>query len=84
MTTKVQKWGNSYAVRIPKEIVKEMHFREGSPVSFAIEGSSIIVTHTKKPSYTLDGLLKNFDTKAKHEEMFDDTEVGSEVVVWEK
>lgn len=82
MTTKVQKWGNSYAVRIPKEIVREMRFREGSPISFSIEGDSVIVTHTKKPAYTLDGLLKNFDSKNQHEEMFDSVETGSEVVVW--
>ncbi len=84
MTTKIQKWGNSYAMRIPKEIVKEMHFREGSPVSFSIEGDSVIVTHTKKPGYTLEGLLKNFDTKSKHEELFDDNEIGTEAVVWRK
>lgn len=84
MTTKVQKWGNSYAMRIPKEIVREMNFREGSPVSFSIEGNSIIVTHTKKAKYTLDGLLKNFNNKHQHEEVFFDTEVGNEVVIWEK
>ena len=84
MTTKIQKWGNSYAMRIPKEIIEEMNFREGSPVSFSIEGDSIIVTHTKKLGYTLDGLLKNFDTKSRHEELFNDTEVGTEAVVWRK
>lgn len=84
MTTKVQKWGNSYAVRIPKEIIREMRFREGSPVTFSIEGDSVIVTHTKKPAYTLDGLLKNFDSKKQHEAIFDGAEVGNEVVVWQK
>ncbi len=84
MTTKIRKWGNSYAMRIPKEIMKEMHFREGSPVSFSIEGKSVIVTHTKKAVYTLDSLLKNFDSKKQHAEVFDMQEVGNESVVWEK
>ena len=84
MTTKVQKWGNSYAMRIPKEIVREMRFREGSPVSFSIEDGSIIITHIKKPKYTLGGLLKDFNKKQQHEEIFSDVEVGNEVVIWRK
>jgi antitoxin component of MazEF toxin-antitoxin module len=71
-------------MRIPKEIVREMHFREGSPVSFAIEDGSIIITHTKKPKYTLDGLLKNVNKKQLHGEIFSNSEVGNEVVLWEK
>lgn len=82
MTTKVQKWGNSYAIRIPREIVREMKFREGSPISFFVEDGSIIITHTKKPKYTLDGLLKNFNKKQRHGEIFSDAEIGNEVVLW--
>lgn len=84
MTTKVQKWGNSYGVRIPKEIMREMNFRDGTPISFSLEGDSIIITHTKKAKYTLNDLLKNFNKNEMHDEQFSGTEIGNEVVVWEK
>jgi antitoxin MazE len=32
MTTKVQKWGNSNAIRIPKPIIKEAHLSENDQV----------------------------------------------------
>lgn len=80
MTTKIQKWGNSYAVRIPKEIVKEAHIREGSAVSFSIEGNSIILSRPTKPKYTLKELLKNFDKKTQHELIDWGEDVGAEIL----
>lgn len=58
MATKIQKWGNSLAVRIPKELAKEVHLREGSAVSFSTEGESIILHSRKKPHYSLAELLR--------------------------
>ncbi len=84
MTTKVQKWGNSYAVRIPKDIVKETHLREGSSVSFSVEGDSIILSHTKKPKYTLDELMKDFNKETQHELVDWGPDVGKEILPpWE-
>ena len=80
MTTKVQKWGNSYAVRIPKDIVREMNFREGSTVSFAIDGGAIIVSHSKKRKHTLDELLKDFDIKQQHELIDWGPDMGNEIL----
>ncbi len=80
MTTKVQKWGNSYAIRIPKEIVKETHLREGSSISFSVEDGSIILSHNKKPHYTLDELLKDFDKKNQHELVDWGPDVGNEIL----
>lgn len=82
MTTKVQKWGNSLGLRIPKEIARETRMREGSVVSFAIEGEVLMLTHAKKPKYTLDGLLKGFDKKTQHEMVGWGDDVGGEKVVW--
>lgn len=80
MTTKVQKWGNSFAIRIPKGIVKETRLREGSSISFSIEGDNIILNHSKKPKYTLDELLKNFDKKTQHESFDWGADVGKEIL----
>jgi len=32
MTTKLQKWGNSYAVRIPKGLVQDLDLEQGADV----------------------------------------------------
>jgi antitoxin MazE len=80
MTTKVQKWGNSYAVRIPKEIIREMNFHEGSQVSFSVKGESIILNHSKKTTYTLEELLKDFDITKQHQEIDWGEDVGSEIL----
>ncbi|MEK7567825.1 MAG: AbrB/MazE/SpoVT family DNA-binding domain-containing protein [Patescibacteria group bacterium] len=80
MTTKVQKWGNSYAVRIPKGILKETQLSEGSSVTFSVEDNSIVLSYAKKPKYTLDELLKDFDIKNKHELVDWGPDVGNEIL----
>ena len=67
MTTRIQKWGNSLGVRIPKEIAREINIREGSVISFSVESGRLIMSHPKKHKYTLTELLKNFDKKNQHE-----------------
>lgn len=50
MTTKIQKWGNSLAVRIPKEILRELGWREGTEVSFTVEDGNLVISRYKKPT----------------------------------
>ncbi|OHA83955.1 MAG: hypothetical protein A2937_00415 [Candidatus Yonathbacteria bacterium RIFCSPLOWO2_01_FULL_47_33b] len=80
MTTKYQKWGNSLAIRIPKEIAREVNIREGSDASFSVENGVIMLSSPKKPKYTLEGLLKNFDKKTQHELIDWGPDVGNEVL----
>lgn len=42
MTTKVQKWGNSLAVRLPKELSKRLSLEAGNSVVLRNEGNRII------------------------------------------
>ena len=42
-TTKVKKWGNSFAVRIPKELVERLALKEGSGVVVREEREAIII-----------------------------------------
>ena len=53
MTTKLQKWGNSYGVRVSKSTAKKYNIKEGSPLNF-IEGENEIIyqlaTRAKKTS----------------------------------
>ena len=44
MTTKIQKWGNSLAVRLPREIAKKLSFKAGSAVTVRESGKQVIIT----------------------------------------
>lgn len=69
MITKLQKWGNSQGVRIPKEILNEISINEGDNVDVSTNGDSIIIRRIYKPlkKYSLDELLKNSDSKLSEE-----------------
>lgn len=43
MATTIQKWGNSLAVRIPKEMVRRLALREGSGIMVREDGDEIII-----------------------------------------
>ncbi len=80
MTTKVKKWGNSLAVRIPKELGEMIRFQEGTDVTFSLKGNTIVISHSEKPKYTLESLMKNFDKKTEHELIDWGSDVGNEII----
>ena len=43
MTTKIQKWGNSLAVRIPKDMIRHLALRAGSGVVVRHDQNTIII-----------------------------------------
>lgn len=47
MTTKIAKWGNSYAVRLPKEAIDKLSLREGSSVIVSTESTNIRIKPTR-------------------------------------
>ncbi|MBI4225000.1 MAG: AbrB/MazE/SpoVT family DNA-binding domain-containing protein [Candidatus Sungbacteria bacterium] len=48
MTTKVQKWGNSLAVRIPKEMIRRLALREGSGIVVREHKDTIIIRRQER------------------------------------
>ena len=42
MQTKIQKWGNSLAIRIPKAFVKEAHVAYGTPVDLSVDDQTAV------------------------------------------
>jgi antitoxin MazE len=49
MVTKVAKWGNSLAVRIPQPLVKEMQWAEGTELELnVVDGALVIKTRQRK------------------------------------
>lgn len=50
---RIQKWGNSLAVRIPSSIARRAGFHVGQPVRVSMQNSSVLVSATGKPFLTL-------------------------------
>ncbi len=48
MLTKIQKWGNSQGIRIPKNILEKSFIKPGEEVSLTVEYGNIIITPTNK------------------------------------
>ena len=79
MTTKIQKWGNSLAVRIPSGFAENLNWEAGSVVGFKQKGDQIIITKAK-PVYTLEDMVKGITKKNRHKIVWlDDEPRGKEV-----
>jgi antitoxin MazE len=52
----VAKWGNSLAIRIPKNIAEQVNLEPGASIAIEIVDSNIVIT-PKPQQYTLEKLL---------------------------
>lgn len=70
VATTVQKWGNSLAVRIPKDIAERIRLNQGSEVNL-VENEGKITLVPKKPQirYSLDELLAQCNHENRHQEI---------------
>ena len=78
MQTKIQKWGNSLGLRIPKSFAKQAGVEAGSDVDLSIEGSDLVVRSRRRQRYRLQGLLRQVTAKNLHKEVDTGTAVGRE------
>lgn len=78
MTTKIQKWGNSLAVRIPNEFAENLNWQAGSVVGFKQLGDKIIIT-SSKPVYILEDMVKGITNKNRHKEFDWGKPMGKEI-----
>jgi antitoxin MazE len=78
MTSTVQKWGNSLALRLPKSIAQELAVGEGDAVELKIRGDSLQVKPARR-EYRLSELLSKVGKKNLHSETNWGESVGKEV-----
>jgi len=78
MQTKIQKWGNSLGLRIPKSFAKQAGVEAGSDVDLSIEGSDLVVRSKRRSRYRLQSLLKGVTAKNLHKEVDTGARVGRE------
>ena len=79
MLTKVQKWGNSLALRIPKAFAVDAQLVNDSLVEISIVKGKIIVTPVPAPSWTLDELLAGITKDNLHNEVDAGLSIGNEI-----
>ena len=78
MQTRVQKWGNSLAIRIPEAFAAEAQLTEGATVEISIEeGHLVIAPCVVTP--TLEELLAQITPENVHTEVDWGKNVGQEV-----
>jgi antitoxin MazE len=63
-TTMISKWGNSLALRLPRNIAEGVRLVEGTTVDLAIEDGSIRVT-PRRPKFRLADLLAEEPAQAQ-------------------
>jgi antitoxin MazE len=68
MITKLQKWGNSLGVRVPKLLAKEAGLEEGAEVELALENGKITLVPAK-PKVTLRDLVARITPETLHGEI---------------
>ncbi|MDO8493413.1 MAG: AbrB/MazE/SpoVT family DNA-binding domain-containing protein [bacterium] len=79
MTT-VQKWGNSLAVRIPKDVAERYQLSVGKPLELIQRGDEIILRPTRLKIPSLAELVKGITKKNRHKLIFpEDAPRGKEV-----
>lgn len=78
MRTKVQRWGNSLAVRIPRSFAQEAHLQENNPVELRVIDGRIVITQVSPPKVTLDDLLARITDENIHREIPVGPSMGTE------
>ena len=78
MLAKIQKWGNSLALRIPTVFAKDAGLTTGSEVDLSILDGKLIIEPTSEPSYSLTTLLKGVTNRNRHSEIDTGDAVGQE------
>jgi len=78
MKTTVQKWGNSYAVRIPKSFIKEAGLEYRADINLSLEDGRLIIQPIKNEAITLDELLAGITSKNLHTAVDTGSVIGSE------
>jgi antitoxin MazE len=79
MLTKIQRWGNSLALRIPKAFALDTQLDNDSLVEISLVDGRIIITPIVAPSWTLEELLAGINKNNLHREVDTGVAVGNEV-----
>ena len=78
MKTRLQKWGNSLALRIPKSFAAEAGLREDAPVEMSLVKGKVVLRPASPEPLTLNELLLGVTDENLHGEWHTGAAVGRE------
>lgn len=78
MRARVQRWGNSLALRIPKAFATETALESGSEVELTLDGGRLVVTPVAARPYSLEDLLAQVTSQNLHAEVDTGAGIGDE------
>lgn len=78
MRTRVQKWGNSLALRIPKSFAAEVGLQKEAPVEISLADGGLVIRPVAEPKLTLKRLLARVTKENLHHEVDTGPAVGKE------
>lgn len=67
MQLAIAKWGNSLALRLPRDVARDANLRVGVPVQLSVKDGSLVVTPVRK-KFRLDDLLAQMKKEHRHPE----------------
>ena len=79
MKTRVQKWGNSLALRIPKSFATEVGLQKETAVEVSLTDGKLVITPVSQPKPTLKQLLAKITKDNLHSEVDTGPAVGNEI-----
>jgi antitoxin MazE len=78
MLTKIQRWGNSLALRIPKAFALDVQLDNDSVVELSVVDGQIIIKPVSAPTWTLEELIAGINKNNIHHEVETGSAVGNE------
>lgn len=78
MQSKVQRWGNSLAVRIPKPFANDVGLREDSPVEISVVDGGLVILPSAARPFSLRELLAEVTDENIHTEVSTGPALGNE------
>ncbi len=79
MISHVDRWGNSYAIRIKKSYAEQLGWEPGTQIKETVENGRLILEAVKKPVPRLAELLERVTPENLHGEIDSGPAVGNEI-----
>lgn len=79
MRVRVQKWGNSLAVRIPSAFAADVKIEQDAEMDMTLERGEIVLRRIEFPEYRLDEMLAQINEENLHDEIDAGPAIGDEL-----
>ncbi len=77
--SQIARWGNSLAVRIPKQVIETARLKEGESVSVSVGKDRSVIMRPSRQKYRLQELVSRITPENRHSETDWGAAVGKEI-----